>query len=361
MVHRSVRFLLLSLCVLVGGCAARPRLDAPLSRCIWIDRWDYSTAADVERAIEQSRRAGFTAVLFQVRGNGTAAWRSAHEVWSERFGFRDPGFDPLAIAVAAAHARGMQLHAWVNVVPGWVGVDDPADERQLWNSRRDWFVQDRNGKHQSRAKGKYLALDPARAEVRRYLADLCGEIARRYAVDGIHLDYVRYPNGPGDDLDALGAGAAAQTRAVTELVAGIRAAVKSSGKPILLSAAVFADPAVALQKVRQDWPDWCRRGLVDAVLPMNYTEQDDLFAARTRAAVEAAAGAPVIAGVGLYKHQGGAQTRRQLDAALRAGARGVGVFNYRTLFGPVTGDGRLVQLDQQREVAGWLEAAARRR
>lgn len=364
----------------LSACAAAPAAPRGLDRCIWIDRWDFRSAADIERAIDRCQQAGFAAVLFQVRGNGTVCYPSAHEVWSERFGFRDPGFDPLAVAVRAAHDRGMQLHAWVNVLPGWVGVDEPADDRQLWRSRRDWFLQRRDGGFQTRQAGKYLALNPCRAEVRRYLADLCAEIAANYEVDGIHLDYVRFPDPEGDDLDDLGADPATlaaftgstgrttndvlalrafQTRAVTDLVATVRGALRTNGRPVLLSAAVIADVDKARRQLRQDWPDWCRRGLVDAVLPMNYTEQDGLFAARTRAAVEAAGTVPVIAGIGVYKHDSGAQSRRQLEAARRAGARGVGVFNYRSLFGASPEVRPELQADLQQSVGAWLEATAK--
>jgi uncharacterized lipoprotein YddW (UPF0748 family) len=137
--------------------------------------------------------------------------------------------------------------------------------------------------------------------------------------------------------------------------------VRASGRNLLLSAAVFADLDAARGKVRQDWPDWCRRGLVDAVMPMNYTDDDRRFAELSREAVAAADGVPVVVGVGVYKHQSAAQSRAQLDLALAAGARGIGVFGYRALFGKSNEVQPALQADLRRGVGEWLDAAGRRR
>lgn len=339
--------------LLMGACRTAPDAAGPLARTVWVDRWDWRSARDVERVIEECSQAGFTAVMFQVRGNGTALWPSRNEVWSERFAFKDPGFDPLRVALEAARARGLQFHAWLNAMPGWVGEQQPGDERQLWLSRPDWFLMGPNGHRQQQASGKYLTLNPCLPEVRRYLAQLCSEIVEAYPVDGLHLDYIRFPDlGPGEDelgsdprtiaLYTAATGARPTDRArlerwrrecVTRTVEEVAAAVRGAGRRVLLTAAVFADLEAARDKVRQDWPEWCRRRLVDAVFPMNYTDNDAEFAMRSRAAVAAAGRVPVVMGVGLYKHADGAQTRRQLDAAMAAGAAGVAVFNYRTLLG----------------------------
>lgn len=371
--------LVLALAWVGFGCAAAVRPSGTFDRWVWIDRWDWRSEADIEQAFDRCQRAGFSAVVFQVRGNGTVCFPSGVESWSEHFGFREPGFDPLAAAVRAAHTRGLRLHAWVNMAPGWVGVADPEDPRQLWNSRRDWFLKQPSGAPPPRAAGRYLALDLCRPEVRAYLVDLCREIVGRYEVDGLHLDYIRHPDPIagielGADPAALAAFAAAtgarsddraalhrwQQDGVTRTVAEVRAALDRSGRRVLLSAAVFADPANALQKVRQDWPAWCRRRLVDAVVPMNYTDDDGRFAELARGAVRAADGVPVVVAIGVHKHRDAAQSQAQIAAVARAGA-GIGVFNYRSVFGKSADVSPARQAELQRELGGWLDAAGRRR
>lgn len=341
--------------VLASACSSAPAPATGLSRCIWVDRWDYRTEADIERIMEDCSRGGFTAVMFQVRGNGTVYYPSHHEVWSEHFGYRSPGFDPLQVALDAARRRGLELHAWVNLVPGWIGDEPPPDERQLWNARPEWFLQDRAGQREPMGKGRYLGLNPCLPEVRRYLASICAEIARRYDVDGIHLDYVRftdadysgseqYPRDPRSlalfmneteaEPDDVGAFDRWKADCVTRLVQEVSSAVRANARPgAALTAAVFPEPEVALRKVQQDWPEWAERRLVDAVFPMNYSGNSGAFARRARAEVAAADELPVVIGVGVHLHDDPEQSVGQLEAALDAGARGVGVFNYRSLFG----------------------------
>jgi uncharacterized lipoprotein YddW (UPF0748 family) len=350
----AARSLLLALPVL-AACAGLPDAPAGLDRAIWVTRHDWRTAADVERVVHDCADAGFAAVLFQVRGNGTVLFDSRFEPWSEQFGFRHPGFDPLATAVAAAHARGLQLHAWVNAIPGWRGNAPPADPRQLWNARPDWFLADRHGQRQALARGGYLCLNPCLPEVREHLVALCRELATRYRVDGIHLDYIRfvdrdqkggavYPTNARSvalcrretGKDALLEPAALErwkTECVTRLVAAIRSELRRTRPELPLTAAVIADPARALADSNQDWPRWAEQRLVDALLPMNYSADDAEFRARAGREVDAGGAVAVIVGVGAYRHEDPAQTVRQLDAAHAAGASGTAVFAYASVFG----------------------------
>ena len=142
--------------------------------------------------IERCSRAGFNTVLFQVHLTRTAFYRSRHEPWTEEYPGGDPGFDPLETAVQEAHARGMALHAWVNVMPGWRGSEPPRDRRQLYNAHRDWFLRDQSGRLQPLGEF-YVSVNPCLPEVRRYLVSVFEEIVTRYAVDGLHLDYIRFP------------------------------------------------------------------------------------------------------------------------------------------------------------------------
>ena len=315
--------------------------------------------------------------MFQVRGNGTVLYPSAFELWSERFDHQDPGFDPLAVAVRAAHARGLQLHAWVNMMPGWRGAVPPTDRGQLWHKQREWFLEERLG-----AASDYVNVNPCLPEVRRHLVDLCAEMASRYDIDGVHLDYVRFPDPtanstqeagldpltrmlfsqatgrPTTDHDALRRW---QAGCVTQLVTEVRQAVRGAKPEIVLTAAVIASPSVARTKVKQDWVTWCRNGLLDAVFPMNYTEDDAKFEAQAKEALQVAYGVPVIMGVGIYKHSGGQQTIRQFDDAMRVGAAGVAVFSYRTMFGYGPEVDPVVRADLRRDVRQWMDASARAR
>jgi uncharacterized lipoprotein YddW (UPF0748 family) len=282
-------------------------------RAIWVTRFDYETAADVEQVIDNCADAGFDTIMFQVRGNGTAFYNSNREPWAEQFDFQDPGFDPLELAVERAHDKKVQLHAWVNVMPAWRGTGPPAIRNQLYHARPDWFWYDRHNRRQpllhkvgDNERHWYVSLNPCLPEVRAYLVDVCREIVGRYAVDGLHLDYIRFPNEavvPGErvpdyprdpkTLALFGRDTGTTPDAnptlwnkwrcdqVTRLVADLRRMVRSTRPGAMLSAAVGADPKSALHHF-QDSRRWVGEGLVDAVFIMNYSTNFDVFVQRNQ-------------------------------------------------------------------------------
>jgi uncharacterized lipoprotein YddW (UPF0748 family) len=180
--------------------------------------------------------------------------------------------DPLADALAEAHARGIEVHAWVNALLAWSAADPPPDPHHVWRRHPDWFVtrEGRSMRELTRLDldraglvGEGWFLDPAREEVRTELRRFVLELVTGYAVDGVHLDYIRYPSGwtPAGGFEA-----------VTRLVALIRDDLATVRPGLPLSAAVMPVPDLARDHFGQDWADWLERGLVDAVAPMVYRE-----------------------------------------------------------------------------------------
>jgi uncharacterized lipoprotein YddW (UPF0748 family) len=180
--------------------------------------------------------------------------------------------DPLADALAEAHARGIEVHAWVNALLGWSAPDPPPDPNHVWRRHPDWFVS-RDGRSmreltrldldRAGLAGEGWFLDPEKAGVRTELRRFVLELVTRYAVDGVHLDYIRYPSGW---MPVGGAGH------VTRLVALIRGDLATVRPGLPLSAAVMPVPDVARESFGQDWADWLDRGLVEAVAPMVYRD-----------------------------------------------------------------------------------------
>ena len=89
-------------------------------RGVWVTRWSYDSAEDVERILNDISKAGFNAVFFQVRGSFDAFYQSSIEPWAERLTGNlgtHPGWDPLQTAIDKGHERGLQIHAYINVFP----------------------------------------------------------------------------------------------------------------------------------------------------------------------------------------------------------------------------------------------------
>jgi len=332
------------------GRAAPLPLPRPV-RAVWVARFHYRDADDVRAIIRNCAAMGCNTVLWQVRGAGTVTYPSRLEPWTEEFGFADPGYDPLALAVAEAHRHGLRIEAWFNVLPGWQGPRPPPLANQLWNARPGWFLCDAGGQRQPLAildakTGKpanhYLLLNPCLPEVRQHIAALIDEIVSRYDVDGVHLDYVRYawetiPDAekkyprdartlelyyretrkrPDDDPAAWKHWRAAQ---LTRLVADVRRVLDRRRPGAALTAAVSSNPRTAYDAYLQNGVAWLRSGLVDALMPMAYTEKPAEFAAAVEAYRHLVGGRRIVPGVGVYKHKAAHVMEQQLEYCRAAG------------------------------------------
>ncbi len=325
-------------------------------RAIWVTRWDYKSPGDVAKIMHNCRTAGFNTVLFQVRGNGTAFYRSKLEPWADELGGRDPGFDPLAVACREAHRRGLSLHAWANVMPGWRGSKPPINPKQLYRAHPDWFWRDAAGRRQP--LGWYNSVNACYPEVRQYLVAVMREIVENYSVDGLHLDYIRFPNewhksyGRGRhvpdyprDPQTLAMFIRAtghtpdsaprrwdewRTDQVTQLVRGIRAMILEVKPQVRLSAAVGASPGEAKSRHFQDSRRWIADRLLDAVYPMNYARDMSTFTRRIDQWSAMRLSIPVVTGVMIDRRDGSAVIEQL--SRVRRGDSHFAVFAYSSLF-----------------------------
>jgi len=328
---------------------------------VWVTRSDYKSVGDIQAIMHDCESLGLNAVIFQVRGNGTAFYKSSIEPWADELSGGDPGFDPLAVAVEEAHSRGMNLHAWVNVMPGWRGTEPPRNPQQLYNARPEWFWYDQKGRRQpltstgrdGKRKTQYVSLNPCLPEVRAYLVSVFAEIARNYEIDGLHLDYIRFPNeyaprGVDYPYDArtlalfrrdTGKTPAQspklwnqwRTDQVTAVVRETRDMLRKTRPNAKLSASVIPDPERARADHFQDGAMWAWKGWVDFLIPMNYTADEALFIRRADAWRQRSAGKPIVMGLGVYAHASHEGLARQIELADRWG-QGFCLFAYSSLF-----------------------------
>jgi len=365
------------------GGAQSPTLLAPARsavtavremRGLWVVRDSLTSPASIRHVVLLAKSHGFNALFVQVRGRGDAFYQSSLEPRAEELAGQPVSFDPLAEALRQGHAAGLQIHAWMNTCYVWGAGRRPASALHVVNQHPGWLARDARNhyllKSGPECEGAFLT--PANLDARRHIHDVFLDVARRYDVDGIHFDYVRYANAgydysesalsrfqtemePQVSLDERLALARREThdrlawphaypaqwqefrrRQVTEMVGEISQDIKAIKPWVIVSAAVFADSKDALNSRGQDWKTWLGRGYLDAVVPMAYGASTPQVAAQIADAVACAraAGRYAYAGIGSW-HIPAGSTVAKIAAARTLGAQGAVLFSY----GGITRDG----------------------
>lgn len=265
-------------------------------RGVWVSYLDWNgwakDEAGYKKAMDQTLdlcvQKGLNAVFLQVRPDGDAMYPSQYFPWSKFASGKqgkNPGYDPLAYAVQAAHQRGLQLHVWINPyrITGYLNrysdlcASNPAI---AWakdgDSSNDRWVLCQNGEYY---------YNPAIPQVRQLIIDGVKEIVTNYEVDGIHFDDYFYPNLDDSkaetwfdypEYQASGTSlsvAAWRRNNVNELVRGVYGAVKSIRPQALFG----ISPEGYLQNLRKDTRQFTdvdawmtQSGYVDYLMPQIY-------------------------------------------------------------------------------------------
>jgi uncharacterized lipoprotein YddW (UPF0748 family) len=364
---------LLCLCLALSGCFARE------GRGIWVVRFQMSSSQVLDQVIDDSRQGRFNLLFVQVHGRGDAYYRSQIVPRSESLAETPSDYDPLDYILTKGHAAGLQVHAWLNVFYVWPYPPPyPLSPQHVVNSHPEWLIADDEGRNLTqynqaervKESSEGLYLDPANPLVRSYFQQVCKEVAEGYDVDGIHLDFIRYP-GPhwGFNKEPLEAfisrwgvdprllsvwvqspiperfigkklprhlrwqyyyyslWAEQKSSYVTELVRAIHREVRSINAQAILSAAVFPDPQVAYFLKGQDWPTWISQGYVDLIVPMAYHGDYDRVLAQMSEAKERSKGRVVFAGLGAWVKDP-LQIQQEVEGLKGIGVDGFSYFSY---------------------------------
>ncbi|MDD3560706.1 MAG: family 10 glycosylhydrolase [Petrimonas mucosa] len=167
-------------------------------RGVWVQtvgqsRYQQMNSAAMKHYLSEMVRkfdeAGINALIFQVRPEADAFYKSNLEPWS-RFmtGIQgkapdDPDFDPLAFLIAECHKRGMELHAWLNPYRVKSNISSQLAPGHIYWKYPERFVQ----------YGNQLFFDPGLPENRSFICEVVRDIVSRYDVDAIHMDDYFYP------------------------------------------------------------------------------------------------------------------------------------------------------------------------
>ena len=356
-------------------------------RGVWVDRFDYSVTnatTSIRTIMTNAAAMGVTDVMFQVRGQADAYYWNNNGLEPRKTGITQTN-DPLAIAIAEGHQRGIKVHAWMNAMPLWNatpttggGYTPAAPSGHLVHTHPDWWIRNANSEPMPFAPGGgYVIVNPARPDVQTHINNVVDAIAGNYAVDGIHLDYIRLYNSNAGSTNPLEYPAdpftvslfqqqfpgqtptshpanfkAYMAGRITDLVRSIRETTKSNRPGAQLTASVWRDGDIGFDEYQQDWARWVDEGLLDAAMPMIYRsgfgdgsipnttiDSGDLYRNNVKEALDRRGTAGIMVGIGSYMQynaghtyaQGYANVWNQLEFAKAQGANGIQIFDFATL------------------------------
>ena len=306
-----------------------------MDKALWVVRDRITSHAAIDDLMADATTRGIHDVVVQVRGRadayygppagGVTAGGDGRHGEPRAEGLTDTRIDPLDHAVRAGAAVGVRVHAWCNVFFVWSSADGalPRARDHLVHRHPEWLLRPGGARHLDPAGGsdfEGVYVDPRNAAAREHTLAVFSEIVSRYRVEGLHYDYLRYPQ-------ATYAASPDDHAAVSALVAEGAKRLRAARPGLVISAAVFPDPDVARERVLQRWPEWAAAGWIDLLCPMAY-RHDTTEVARLLGKARAAAPATRMWG-GLMGYPGERTlVRDQARAARDAGCEGAILFAY---------------------------------
>ncbi len=356
-------------------------------RALWVERTALTSPEKIAEMVRTAHDGGFNTLLVQVRALGEAYYTSAIDPRAAALADQPAAFDPLATTIAAAHDAGLRVHAWINVNYVGSATTLPKSPRHVAVRHPEWLMVPgalaSSLKHVDPRSPRYvdaiarwtrptntvegLYLSPATDAAQAYLEQVVTEIATKYPVDGVHLDYLRFPSDAFDySATALAAFRAAHVAGltaerqrldaraikdpaawttflpegwtkfrrdrITALATRLVTAVRRVRPDAVVSAAVGKSADEAVTYRFQDWQAWASARLFDALCPMIYTPDAREFSDLLAKARGSAGTTALWVGVGAYRLPVDA-TADRLRTARRMGTAGFVVFSYDNLAG----------------------------
>ena len=278
-------------------------------RAVWEHSGQGLYPGDWARTFRELQRYGITDIFVNIAGAGFAHYPS--KILPPSSTLTQKG-DQLAACLKASAGTGIRVHAWIMCFTGTRG----SAARQQMFANKGWRLRSKKGE-----LTEYL--DPSNAELRNYLLSAIDEVTRRYAVHGVHLDFVRWYEGAKLPANA--------TKPVGQFVAQARMKVKAARPSAVFSTAVFGKYPSCVAAVGQDWESWLDAGLVDWMVPMNYVEDGAKYSMLVSNQCRTPSHArKIVSGIGVTAIESRLNVRQvidQINTARRAGAAGIAFFD----------------------------------
>ncbi len=287
-------------CVMLSSAQAGETQGKSIQKEEIIGIWLRPSASveTVRMQVENIKKAGYNAIYLETFYHGFTIYPSKYVPIRPEM----KGTDYMKLYIDEAHKRGIQVHAWIETFYWEVDTTKYPQfpKTTLFNKHPEWKLLLPDGKTTEGVEDAHIFASPANPEVQKFLANYLKELVTRYPVDGINLDYLRYPSGPPDagydlytrnlykkiaKIDPLNISkdpndpqwqkwVEFREEQVLKTVVTIRKAIKMNRPEVNFSAAIFPGPDSDRYKGchYQNWKEMMKRGYFDVIIPMSYEE-----------------------------------------------------------------------------------------
>jgi uncharacterized lipoprotein YddW (UPF0748 family) len=321
-------------------------------RAIWL-RPKETTKEQVEEHVQQIKDAGLNTIFLETVFNGYTIFPVEYDATYQNPDYDE--FDVLQAYIDACHSRGMQLHCWVESF--FIGMQREDGGGPVMRAHKDWLLTDKEGNNwEDTMYGKMYFFNPARPECREWIVGLYEILCTNYDLDGIQLDYVRYPQKTkekdyGYDDYTINAFMAEKgydprefksksfevktfeyykQQQVTEFVRMCSTRLRKIKPELILSLSVYPFFDDGREQFMQSAGEWMEKGYGDLVVPMAYYE--NAVASLTKDAIKLAGDkANAVIGVSAQNGFTAESLKTQMEEVLKQGA-GVAVFEFESYF-----------------------------
>lgn len=320
------------------------------NRAIWLRPRD-TNLDDVIKRLDRLKDLNINIIYLETFWSGYAIYPSGNELMQHNPMFK--GFDVLDAYIKEAHSRGIEVHAWVenflvdlpvaSKKPEWMSISRKGDNYYLENGRT-----------------KYYFLNPALPEVRDFLSDLYKNLVKKYDIDGIQFDYMRYSNS-GDYTNDFGYDTytrqlfkaftgidpidlnpdanmwqewcSFRTNIISSYAYRIISEIKSIKPVIKISADVWPEYDETIVDIYQNPKAWVNRDYINNIIPMSYyLNEKPVVDDITNTQAFARGHSQIISGIATYTKVDKAVLVRQIDAIRASNTNGIAIFEYESLF-----------------------------
>lgn len=288
----------------IGKIPYKPNFE---NRGIWFDRGtivNIKSQEEMGRYFDKLKSGGINTIYFET-------FNAGYTIYPSNLTAQNPltkGVDPLRWAVIEAHKRNIKIHAWIWVFA--VGntrhnsiINKPQSfEGPILSKHPDWALIGGNGNYQPKNQPEFW-LDPTCKQAKQFIISLGQEITRKYDIDGIQLDYIRYPFQKTDNLMGFNPNSIEQFQITTgeklftndtkslnmwnkwkeyninQFVDDFSKSTKKIRPSIKISASVFCkNYTERFNSIQQNWESWAKNSSVDIITPMSYSVSNKALA-----------------------------------------------------------------------------------